>query len=118
MKPVIPSGEDEVEEVTDDDDEDEEDGGGGGGEERDSPDTRQEVVTEFNVIPSIRTDGAFGGSAARMKRTKKRGTDNRKREGESGKKRKFRQQTSIQTGEINRKDVSLNMNQYQIEEKR
>lgn len=54
---MIPSGEDEDGLVTDDDDEEEEEDGG-----RDSPDTRQEVVTVFCVIPSIRTDGAFGGS--------------------------------------------------------
>lgn len=49
MNPVIPS-EEEVEEEADDD------------EGKDSPKTRQEVVTVFCVIPSIRTDGAFGGS--------------------------------------------------------
>lgn len=48
MNPVIPS-EEEVEEEADD-------------EGKDSPKTRQEVVTVFCVIPSIRTDGAFGGS--------------------------------------------------------
>lgn len=48
-----------------------------------------------------------------------KGMEEKKRiEKDDQEKREFRQQTSIQSGEINRKDVSLNMNQYQIEEKR